>query len=177
MHWAWRFAGAKPPSYANITYAQAIRPISDFYISCRKQARTQMTRCLLTSVALLSLVLVGCSTVGKLHCAPDERPSVNDLLYFGTAKPNGVVSEQDWSVFLRSVVTPHFPSGLTAWPATGQWQSADDSLTRENSFLLNLVHPMDEASEAAIRLIVSEYKSRFQQEAVLRVKSFACASF
>jgi len=117
-----------------------------------------MAHHILVSVALAASLLAGCAPVEELHCRPGEQPAIADLLYFGTAKPKGVVSEADWSDFLRSVVTPRFPAGLTAWPASGQWQSAD------------------EASEAAIRSIVSEYKSRFQQEAVLRIKSYACTS-
>lgn len=135
-----------------------------------------MVQHLLVSVALVSSLLAGCATVDELHCRPGEQPAIADLLYFGTAKPKGIVSDADWSDFLRSAVAPRFPAGLTAWPASGQWQSADGSLIRENSFVLSLVHPADEASEAAIRSIVSEYKSRFQQEAVLRIKSYACAS-
>lgn len=136
-----------------------------------------MAQYLLAPIALASSLLAGCATVGELHCGPGERAAIADLLYFGTDKPNGVVSEEDWSAFLHSVVTPRFPAGLTAWPAFGQWQSAGGSPIRENSFVLNLVHPADAASEAAIRSIVSEYKSRFEQKAVLRVKSYACASF
>ena len=35
----------------------------------------------------------------------------------------------------------------------------------------------DERAESAVRSIAAEYKSRFNQEAVLRVKSHACTSF
>ena len=125
----------------------------------------------------LAVFFTGCSTVREPVCAAGEQRSVSELLYFGTAKPKGVVSTEEWSAFLGGVVTPRFPQGLSAWQAAGQWQSADGSLTRENSFVLNLVHPEGEAVESAIRAIVAEYKSRFQQEAVLRVKSHACVSF
>jgi Protein of unknown function (DUF3574) len=108
---------------------------------------------------------------------PGEQGAVNEFLYFGTAKPKGVVTAEEWSEFLRSVVTPRFPEGLTAWQASGQWKSADGAIAREASYVLNLVHPENEPTEAAIRAVVSEYKSRFQQEAVLRVKGHACASF
>jgi hypothetical protein len=125
----------------------------------------------------LAALLSGCSTVHGPACTPSEQRSVSELLYFGTAKPAGVVSADDWSSFLSSAVTPRFPQGLSAWQAAGQWQSADGSLTREDSFVLNLVHPEGEPAEKAIQAIVAEYKSRFQQEAVLRVKSHACISF
>jgi hypothetical protein len=128
-------------------------------------------------LSCLAVLLTGCSTVHAPDCASGEQRSVSELLYFGTAKPVGVVSADDWSSFLASTVTPRFPQGLSAWQAAGQWQSADGSLTRENSFVLNLVHPEGEPAETAILAIVAEYKSRFQQEAVLRVKSHACISF
>ena len=110
-------------------------------------------------------------------CAPGEQGMVNEMLYFGTQTPAGAVTTEQWSQFLGTVVTPRFPQGLTVWPASGQWQSADGSITREASYALNLLHPDDAASETAIRAILAEYKSRFRQEAVLRVKSSACASF
>jgi hypothetical protein len=34
---------------------------------------------------------------------------VNDHLYFGKCKRVGVVSDEEWSGFLKNVVTPRFP--------------------------------------------------------------------
>jgi hypothetical protein len=130
-----------------------------------------------TLVLVASLVLAGCSSLSSTRCESSEQTLVNDLLYFGTAKPDGIVSTQDWAAFLGSVVTPRFPAGLTSWTASGQWRSADGTLTLESSHVLNLLHASDSASEAAIREVVAQYKSQFHQEAVLRVKSHACVSF
>jgi hypothetical protein len=103
---------------------------------------------------------------------------VHDVLYFGTGRASDdAVSAEEWSEFLRSAVTPRYPEGLTVWPASGQWRSANGTIAREASYVLSLVHPDNEAAEAGVRALVSEYKSRFQQEAVLRVKGQACASF
>lgn len=124
-----------------------------------------------------SASLAGCATLQGPACASGEQPLVSELLYFGTAKPGGVVSAEEWSSFLSGEVTPRFPKGLSVWPAEGQWRSNDGSLTREDSFVLNIVHPDGESSEKAVQAIVAEYKTRFQQEAVLRVKSHACISF
>jgi len=123
------------------------------------------------------LAAAGCASVSEPKCAPDEHRSVSELLYFGTAKPNGVVTAEDWAGFLKASVTSRFPQGLTVWPASGQWQSAEGEIVREASLVLNLLHPDDERSETAVRAIAAEYKSRFSQDAVLRVKSHACASF
>lgn len=102
--------------------------------------------------------------------------SIAEAIYFGTHKPAGVVSPEEWSTFLREVVTPKFPAGLTVWQASGQWKGNDGNLIKENTFVLSLVHAREPAFEASIAAIISEYKVRFQQEAVLRVKSHACIS-
>jgi hypothetical protein len=90
--------------------------------------------------------------------------------------PSGTVSDEDWSSFLRDVVTPRFPAGLTSWQASGQWRSDDGSLTHESSFVVTLVHPPGNSADADVRAIVAEYKQRFHQEAVLRVRSPGCTS-
>ena len=123
------------------------------------------------------MVCGGCANAPQTHCGPNERPSVDELIYFGTGRPGGAVSDEEWEGFLRDVVTPRFPQGLTSWPASGQWRSGDGSLTREASHVLNLVHADDHATERAIQAIVAEYKAQFRQEAVLRVKTPACVSF
>jgi hypothetical protein len=125
----------------------------------------------------MALMLIGCASLREWQCRPGEQRAINDLLYFGTAKPNGSVTAEEWEEFLRGTVTPRFPQGLTVWQASGQWQSADGSMAREASYVLNLVHPDDEAADAAVRAVILEYRSRFQQEAVLRVKTHSCATF
>jgi hypothetical protein len=45
------------------------------------------------------------------------------------------------------------------------------------SYILHLVHPDDAPSETAVSELVAAYKTQFQQEAVLRVKTHACVSF
>ena len=127
-------------------------------------------------VALLSAFAAGCAARQE-RCGAQEQSAVSDTLFFGTATPEGVVSAQDWSSFLAGSVTPQFPAGLTAWPASGQWQSADGSLTHENTYVLNIVHPPGEAADAAIGSIIAQYRTRFRQQAVLRVRTPACTSY
>lgn len=130
-------------------------------------------------VAFLALAITigGCASVHQPACTGDERASIQDSLYFGTAKPGGAVTPEEWAEFLKSVVTPRFPQGLTVWQASGQWLGADGTVVREASHVLNLLHPNDAASEKAVIEIAAAYKVRFQQEAVLRVKAPACVSF
>ena len=73
-------------------------------------------------LAVVLSTLAGCKTAPAPRCAGNEQRSINELIYFGTATPDGAVTEQQWSDFLRDVVTPRFPQGLTTWPAAGQWR-------------------------------------------------------
>ncbi|CAA9892123.1 conserved exported hypothetical protein [Candidatus Methylobacter favarea] len=130
-----------------------------------------------TLIVGLAIALSACAARGELACKSSERLAVHESLYFGTARPNGTVSYEQWREFLKATITPRFPLGLTVWQATGQWRSANGEISRESSYVLVLVHPDDVISERAVLEIVEIYKSRFQQEAVLRVRASACMSF
>ncbi|MGR9037381.1 MAG: DUF3574 domain-containing protein [Gammaproteobacteria bacterium] len=131
----------------------------------------------MTPVIALAAALSACASLPAPSCGIGERLAVQDTLYFGTVKPTGAILPDEWSDFLSISVTPRFPEGLSVWEASGQWRSADGKIIREPAHILNLVHPDDGANEKAILDIVDIYKSRFQQEAVLRIKSPACVSF
>lgn len=116
-------------------------------------------------------------------CAPSIRgapssPVLIERLYFGSnAGDSLVVTDSAWAAFLVEVVTPRFPNGFTAWPAQGQWRGADGMLEREPSFVVELVHPGRADFDRALTEIVAEYKRRFRQQSVLRVRASARASF
>jgi hypothetical protein len=122
-------------------------------------------------------LVVACASPGPLPCAGGQQAMIAEYLYFGTAKPDGQVSADDWRKFIDEVVTPKFPQGLSVWQASGQWKSAAGPIVREPSYVLNVAHEGSETAEAAIIGIMKAYKARFRQEAVLRVQSPACVSF
>src|SRR5262245_6962755 len=119
---------------------------------------------------LAAVATAGCATSASDACSPDEKRLVSETLYFGTAKPGGIVDTAEWERFLRESVTSRFPEGLTVWQASGRWRGADGKIVEEASQVLNLIHAGDEASERKVAEIASDYKSRFQQEAVLRTR-------
>ena len=128
-------------------------------------------------VVCISIALAGCASLSHGTCHTHEQAAVSELLYFGTGIPSGgTVSQSDWASFLGSSVTPRFPEGLTVWSASGQWQSVNGSITSEGSYVISLLHPPTREADGKVQAVVSEYKSRFQQEAVLRVRSHACLS-
>jgi len=91
-------------------------------------------------------------------------------LFFGSAKPDGVVSEAEFQQFLDECVTPRFPDGLTLVTGLGQFRGATGIPVEERAMLLILLYP-DETRRESSRLIEEireAYKQIFQQESVLR---------
>ena len=92
-------------------------------------------------------------------------------LFFGTAKPDGVVSDAEFLAFLDQEVTPRFPDGLTLLKGDGQFRGEDGVIIKEDSFLLILLYPVESfrQSNRRINTIRELYKAQFQQQSVLRV--------
>lgn len=126
-------------------------------------------------IALVILTFPACAPALRTGGAEDV---VVEQLFFGrNLRGQQVVSDSAWSHFLAEVVTPRFPDGLTVFQAAGQWRGADGKIEREASFILELVHAFSAAANSNIVFIITEYKRRFQQEAVLRVTIPAKAAY
>jgi hypothetical protein len=123
------------------------------------------------------LTLGACAQNPPLVCAANERAAEVDTLYFGTARPGGAVTAAEWADFIKGDVTPRFPQGLTFWEASGQWRNEAGMISQEASRVLQLVHPASAADDEALHAIMRDYKTRFQQEAVLRVRTPGCMAF
>ena len=135
-----------------------------------------MPSCRVVVAVPLLTIMLACAPA--VHSGAPE-PVVVERLYFGRHSADTlIVTDSAWAVFVTEVVTPRFPAGLTVWSATGQWRGSDGSIQREPSFVLELVLP-DRAhdTDAAIAAIVAEYKRRFRQEGVLRVRMPAHAGY
>ena len=98
-------------------------------------------------------------------------PFVRTELFFGTAKVNGVVTEEEFRKFVDEQVTPRFPDGLTLIKGDGQFRGEDDITIKEQSFVLILLYPRDTFTKSnhKIQRIRDLYKDEFDQESVLRV--------
>lgn len=129
------------------------------------------------SIAMVLFILTGCAATHPLTCSPSEHAVVTESLYFGIAKPNGIVTIGEWDAFVGAVVTPAFPDGLTTWAASGQWRVANGTVQHENSHVLQLTHDGSQEKDTAILNVMRTYKNSFQQEAVMRIRSQACRSF
>lgn len=125
----------------------------------------------------LFVVPSGCETMNGVSCGGGGQRAVQELVYFGTDTPSGSVTPAEWTRFLGEVVTSRFPDGLSVWQASGQWKAASGVIVNEQTYVLNLIHPDNAAMNKAMQDILASYKTRFQQEAVLRVTTPVCSSF
>jgi hypothetical protein len=127
-------------------------------------------------VAFLALMPSGCASLPKP--AADSARYQLDRLYFGRAiGDTALVSDSAWSLFMREVVTPRFPAGITSWRAEGQWRSSTGTVVREPSMVIEIIHPPSRDVEDALREVILEYERRFHQESVLRVTTDVRAQF
>ena len=129
------------------------------------------------AVIVAALLPAACAVPLAPHCPAPMQDMEVSTLYFGMQTPSSLVSAAAWQRFVDEVVTPRFEAGLTHWPASGQWKSADGEILREPSRVLLLLHPGDRASRDGIDRIVEEYRTRFDQESVLVTGQRVCASF
>ena len=138
-----------------------------------------MSKVLPAMAVIVVLALSGCHTVGAHgYVAAPAQVLVADRLFFGRTVPaGGKVSDAEWEQFLRTVVTPRFPRGLTIWQGQGQWVDPRGDLVRETVFVVEVFHQKSEEAEASIAAIAAEYKKQFGQDAVLRVTSGSAVRF
>jgi hypothetical protein len=48
------------------------------------------------------VTMQGCALFQERACGEAETPAVTDTVYFGTAKPGGVITQDEWSAFVLS---------------------------------------------------------------------------
>jgi Protein of unknown function (DUF3574) len=99
-------------------------------------------------------------------------------LFFGLSRRGGVISEEEFQVFVNEFVAPRFPDGLTLLAGAGQFRDASGTTISEGSKLLILLYPArTKNANELIEAIRSEYKAKFEQESVLRADDRSCVSF
>ena len=135
-------------------------------LGCRRPAMSR-----LRTVIALPLLTVSLACATAIQSGARESVVV-ERLYFGRNFGDTlIVTDSAWAAFVTEIVTPRFPAGRTVWSATGQWREPNGRIQREPSFVLELVLPTrTDDTDIAITAIIAEYKRRFRQEAVLRVR-------
>ena len=121
-------------------------------------------------IRLRALILAVAFTACQSVAVVPHHSMVADRLFFGRNIPaGGTVTDIEWERFLRSVITPRFPKGLTIWQANGQWLDPRGEIVREPVFVVEIFHEVNDEDNVSIAAIAAEYKKRFGQDAVLRI--------
>ena len=131
------------------------------------------------AVILTALSTTACLT-GNRAATAVTTPDASHLerLYFGrNIADTAVVSDSAWTTFVRDVLTPSFPEGATVFNASGQWLAPNGLLVREPSYVVELLHPATRDSETRVQGVIDAYKTRFAQQAVLRMVTPVRATF
>lgn len=108
----------------------------------------------------------------------ENKILIKDELYFGLEMPRGKrISEPEWELFVKRVLTPRFKEGLTILDADGQYLNSSGILIKEKSKLVILIYENNPIKNKQVEEVISIYKKTFQQESVLRVTSSVKVSF
>ena len=140
-----------------------------------------------TSIGVLFplLLLAGCHT-DRPTARPTEISSTVAVksawnrteIFFGRGKPDGSqVTDAEWDEFMDHFVTPRFPQGLTVLEAQGRWKGNSGKIVKEASKILVLVYQPSPENTKKLDEICTEYKTKFQQEALLKVTQGVDVSF
>lgn len=121
-------------------------------------------------IVILTLALFA---PGKSFAEP--AAAIETTLYFGMALgEGGKVSDEEWSDFLKRVVTPRFPDGFTVIDAYGQWRDAsvaNTPIVQEATKILVVVHPATAEAEASVAEVKSIYRDLFAQRSVFHTEA------
>ena len=134
---------------------------------------------LIARPVLVSLLVVARAAQRRLRRCPEGTElNVEYRLFMGrNSGGEEVVTDQAWEVFLRDVITPRFPNGLTVLDAQGQWQLAPGEIERERSKVLIILSPRFDNARERLAEIAIGYKDHFNQGAVIQTTTGTCTSF
>ncbi|HUR36370.1 MAG TPA: DUF3574 domain-containing protein [Terriglobales bacterium] len=115
-------------------------------------------------------------------CAAELRPYVRTALYADRMNPNsrgGRISDREFRSFVDQVLVKHFPAGGTIIPNQGWWRAPNGKTDGAPGQTMVMLAPVAEleSHRAAVRIVIAEYKQRYQQQSVLWEEDRVCAAF
>ncbi len=135
-----------------------------------------MTRYAPSLLIVLALAATsGCSQPAKPTTSfvrSSAELAILDRLSFGRTIPSieGEVTEDEWTAFLNEVVTPRFPGGFVTWATNGQWRNPAGAISHERGWIIEFNHADTQSADRLVSEVAAEYKRRFKQEAVFRLR-------
>ena len=111
-------------------------------------------------------------------CPVNGRAMARTELFFGTDRMRRPpVSSAQWNRFVALEIAKRFPSGFTVVDARGHWRGSKGKVVAERSHVLIIWHDGSAVATDKLEALRAIWKSRFTQDAVLRVDSRDCAAF
>jgi len=111
-------------------------------------------------------------------CAGTSVPMRRHELVFGMSRKGRIdFGDEEWAGFLAREVTPRFPDGLTVLSGTGQWRGTSGAIVREPARIMLVWAASAPDLDARIEAIRTAWKTRHDQESVLRADGWSCVSF
>jgi Protein of unknown function (DUF3574) len=102
-------------------------------------------------------------------------------LFFSRDSSNGVlvVTNEEWSEFLATVITPNFPLGLTVFDGYGQSRNPTTGVIGRSPRVKIVLIAVKRGPDVPRRLgaVMDAYKTRFHQRSVGLITRDACAVF
>lgn len=129
-------------------------------------------------------LLAGCATkpatMPSACPAGTERSTMVELFMGRNAGDRLRVRDGEWARFVTEEITPRFPDGMSVQDASGQWRDTarNGAIVREPAKVMRIVLPGDGSAQMDRIMAISDaYKTRFDQQAVMRVLTEVCAGF
>jgi hypothetical protein len=115
------------------------------------------------------MTMVGCAS---MPAAPNVAGTemVRTELFCGLSRPGGAdISDAEFKSFLDEIVSVRYPAGYTVLSAEGRWREQTGTTRIEPTRVILTLHAPTPEENLKIEQIRAMYKTRFLQEAVLRV--------
>jgi hypothetical protein len=140
---------------------------------------TAAVRACLMTLAFLAAIHMPARAQQQSCPLPGQKTMLVVQMFFGQSiAQHAPVSPQDWTAFLRDVVTPRFPGGFTVYDAAGQWLNPDSHrIAREKTKVLVIAADDSPTVRQQVEDLSRLYRSRFSQRSVGVITSQACAAF
>lgn len=138
----------------------------------------------LAILAVSAVLLTACAGVEAVGVGPDpacaaglERRATAELYFGRNIDFDFGVTDADWTRFVDEEITSRFPSGFTVIDAAGQWRDETARIVREPSKVVIIVLAGRPDENLELDAIRQAYRTRFRQDAVMRVDHTACVGF
>jgi hypothetical protein len=146
-------------------------------VATKPRERRWIARAGLLHAAAFCLLAAGGALAQECRM-PQRSMSVAELLFGRNIGNRLGVTEERWSRFVATEITPRFPDGISVVNAAGQWlDPRTRKVVREPSKLVTIVLVDAAEAQEKIDAIVAAYKQRFRQQSVGVIVRPACVSF